>query len=59
MNEITARGPCDIKGKPFEINPRKEKWLFIGIYKPPSQKSLYFLNILSDLLDLYSSQHDK
>ena len=34
---------------PFEINLRKEKWLFVGIYKPPSQSNQYFLNILGDL----------
>ena len=34
---------------PFEINLGKEKWLFVGIYKPPSQRNQYFLNILGDL----------
>ena len=37
--------PFDIQAIPLEINLRKEKWLFIGIYKPPSQNSQYFLNI--------------
>ena len=29
----------DIQTIYFEINLRKEKWLFIGIYKSPSQSS--------------------
>ena len=31
---------------PFEINLKKEKWLVISIYPPPSQKSKVFLNFL-------------
>ena len=31
---------------PFEINLRKEKWLMISIYRPPSQNSECFLNSL-------------
>ena len=50
--------PCDIQRISFEINLRKEKWLFIGIYIPPSQKSQYFMNILADLLDFYSMQYE-
>ena len=50
--------PFDIQSIPYEINLKKEKWLFIGINKPPSQNSQYFLNILADLLDFYSMQHD-
>ena len=37
---------------------RKEKWLFVGIYKPPSLNSQYFLDNLSDLLDFYSNHYD-
>ena len=29
--------PFDIQATPSEINLRKETWLLIGIYKPPSQ----------------------
>ena len=25
---------------PFELNPRKEKWLFVSIYKPPMQNNI-------------------
>ena len=40
---------------PFELNLRKEKWLFVSICKPLLQSNSYFLDILNDLLDFYSS----
>ena len=56
---FTLKRVCDMTKTysqiiPFEINLRKEKWLFVTIYKPPSQSNLYFLDLLSDLLDFYS-----
>ena len=42
----------------FEINLRKEKWLFVSIYKSPSLNSQYFLDTLSDLPDFYSNLYD-
>ena len=50
--------PINIQIIPFEINLRKEKWLFVSIYKPPSQSNHYFLDILGDLLDFYSQDYD-
>ena len=50
--------PINIQIIPFEINLRKEKWLFVSIYKPPSQSNQYFLDILGDLLDFYSQDND-
>ena len=35
--------PADTQITVFEINLRKEKWLFVGIYKPPSLNSQYSL----------------
>ena len=49
----TFKLPIIIQIIPFEINLGKEKWLFVGIYKPPSQRNQYFLDILGDLLDFY------
>ena len=43
--------PADIQIIVFEINLRKEKWLFVAIHKPPSLNSQYFLDTLFDLLD--------
>ena len=35
--------PENIQVIPFEFNLRKEKWLFVSIYKPPLQSNNYFL----------------
>ena len=50
--------PINIQIIPFEINLRKEKWLFVSIYKPPSQINQYFLDILGNLLEFYSQDYD-
>ena len=50
--------PGDTQIIVFEINLRKEKWLFVGMYKLPSLNSQYFLDTLSDLLDYYYNQHE-
>ena len=50
--------PLNIQIIPFEINLRKEKWVFVSIYKPSSQSNQYFLDLLSDLLDFYSQDYD-
>ena len=50
--------PADAQIIVFEFNLRKEKRLYVGIYKPPSLNSQYFINTLSDLLDFYSNHHD-
>ena len=42
----------------FEISLRKEKWLFVSIYKPPSQSNKHFLDILGDLVEFYSQGYD-
>ena len=49
----------DIQAKIFEINLRKENWLYVSIYKPPSRNSQYFSNISSDLLHFYSMKNDQ
>ena len=50
--------PSNIQIIPFELNLKKEKWLFVRIYKPPLQNNQYFASILSDLLDFYSTEYD-
>ena len=50
--------PINIQRIPFEINLRKEKWLFVSIYKTPSQSNQYFVDILGGLLDFYSQDYD-
>ena len=50
--------PENIQVIPFELNLRKEKWLFVSVYKPPLQSNNYFLDTLNDLLDFYSGIYD-
>ena len=52
------RLPNNILIIPFELNLRKDEWLFVSIYKPPLQNNQYFVSILSDLLDFYSNEYD-
>ena len=40
------RLPPDIQAIPFEINLRKEKWLFVSVYKPPSLNNHFFCDSL-------------
>ena len=42
----------------FELNLRKEKWMFMCIYRPPAQNKQYFLENLSMIVDHYSSIYD-
>ena len=48
------RLPPDVQAILFEINLRKEKWLFVSVCKPPSLNNQYFFYTLSELLDFYS-----
>ena len=50
--------PENIQVIPFELNLRKEKWLFVSIYKTPLQSNNHFLDTLNDLLDFYSGIYD-
>ena len=42
--------PSDVQVIPVEINLKKEKWLIIAIYTPPSQCKNYFLTELTKIL---------
>ena len=46
--------PKNIQIIPFELNLRKEKWMFICIYRPPVQSKQYFLENLSMIVNYYS-----
>ena len=37
---------------------RKEKWLVISIYSPPSQNSEYFLISLTKIIDYFANTYD-
>ena len=43
--------PIDIQVIPVEINLKKQKWLVIVIYTPPSQCKNYFITELTKILD--------
>ena len=43
---------------PFEINLRKEKWLMISIYRPPAQDSVFFLDSLTKIIDVFADKYD-
>ena len=47
-----------IQAIPFEINLRKEKWLVMSIYRPPSQNSEYFLNSLTKIIYYFANTYD-
>ena len=51
--------PNNIQIIPYELNLKKDKWLFVRIYKPPLQNNQYFVSILSDLLDFYATEYGK
>ena len=42
----------------IEIHQNKRRWLFIGIYKPPSQSDNEFTNRLSLIIDYYSPKYE-
>ena len=52
------RLPNNTQIKPLKLNLKKDKWLFVSIYKPPLQNNQYFVSILSNLLDFYSNEYD-
>ena len=43
--------PSDIQVIPVDINLKKQKWLVIAIYKPPSQCKKYLITELTKILD--------
>ena len=46
-----------IHAVPFESNLRKEEWLVISIYCPPSHNSEYFLNNLTKMIELFADTY--
>ena len=48
----------DVQVIPFELNLRKEKWMFMCIDKPPKQNSQYFLENVSSIADCHSTIYD-
>ena len=57
LNEHTI--PDDVEILCVEINLRKQKWVLLGIYRPPKMNEAYFLDHLSRVIDLYSKKYDR
>ena len=51
--------PIDIEIMCVEVNLRKQKWILVGIYRPPNMNESYFLGHLSRVIDLYSKTYDR
>ena len=51
--------PDDIEILCVEINLKKQKWIIMGIYKPPNMSNTYFLEHLSKTIDCYSAKYDR
>ena len=51
--------PDDIEILCVEINPKKQKWVVIGIYRPPNMNEKYFIDNLSRVTDLYSKDYER
>ena len=50
--------PNDIEGIFIEVNLRKQKWLMLGTYHPPSQSDTYYFDKLGNALDLYNQNYN-
>ena len=51
--------PADIEIMCVELNLKKQKWIVIGIYRPPKMNEKYFLDHLSRVVDFYSKAYDR
>ena len=51
--------PIDTELILLEFTVKNQKWLCVGIYRPPSQKEKYFIDHLSKTLRQLSCQYDK
>ena len=50
--------PNDVEGIFIEVNLRKQKWLMLGTYHPPSQSDNYYFDHLGNALDIYNQNYD-
>ena len=56
-HQVDAGIPSDIEAIFVELNLRSQKWLIVGIYKPPSQSAKYFLESLNSVLSSLSYEN--
>ena len=57
LNEHTL--PNDVEIMCVELNLRKQKWVVMGVYRPPNMNERYFLDHLSRVIDYYSRKYDR
>ena len=57
--KLNEHVPEDIESMCVEINLRKQKWIIIGLYRPPKMNEISFLNQLSKVVDLYGKRYDR
>ena len=50
--------PDNIEIIATKLNFRKQKWLFIGIYRSQSVNKIFFLVSLSRVIDVYSNKYE-
>ena len=43
----------------FGLNSRRENWLVVSVYKPPTQNATSFLNCLPQIINFYSITYEK
>ena len=48
----------DVEIMCVEINLKKQKWVILGIYRPPNMNDAYFTNHLCRVIDCYSKKYD-
>ena len=51
--------PGDIKILCVEINLNKQKWVIIGLYRPPNMNESYFIDNISRVIDYYSKSYER
>ena len=51
--------PTDIQLIPIELNLRKQTWLSLALYRPRDQNLSYFIDIISELLDVYAKNYER
>ena len=51
--------PDDIEILCVEINLKKQKWVVIGIYRPPNMNEKYVIDNQSRVTDLYSKDYER
>ena len=50
--------PNNLQIIPLELNFRKQKWLYVSVYRPPKDSLGIFLEFLSSLIDYYSNNFE-